>query len=202
MSYHTPHIILASKSFGRRQVLEGAGLKFTAIPAQIDERAIEERLHQIDAGNEDIALELAKEKALAVSKDSPDALIIGSDQILDCEGQALHKAANKKEALEKLQFLRGKTHSLISSVCLAHKGEILWSAIDTAHLTMHNLDDEVLLDYMEKAGEALTGCVGAYALESYGSWLFEKIEGNYFTILGLPLLPLLTELRSNQGVKI
>lgn len=195
-------LILASKSYGRRQILEGAGLSFDSHPADIDERRIEARLQEIEASNEDIALELAKEKALAISALHPESLVIGSDQILECEGKALHKAATKEEAQDKLRFLKGKTHSLISSVCLAKGGDILWSAIDTAHLTMHDLDESSLQNYVDEAGEALTGCAGAYALERHGAWLFEKIEGNYFTILGLPLLPLLTELRTAHGVMI
>lgn len=195
-------IILASKSQGRKQMLEGAGLRFQCLPANIDERIIEQKLQQNESQNSDIALTLAKEKAIAVSLQQNESLIIGSDQILECEGEILHKASTKEEATQKLRHLSGKTHSLISSVCLAKAGEILWSAVDTAHLTMHDLDEETLHDYTNKAGDALTHCVGAYALESHGSWLFSKIEGNYFTILGMPLLPLLGELRTNHGVKI
>ncbi len=195
-------IILASKSQGRRQILEGAGLSFKSIPATIDERSIEQKLQHNESQNSDIALALAKEKALSVSVQHNESLIIGSDQILECEGKVLHKATSADEALQKLHYLSGKTHSLISSVCLAKGGEILWSATDIASLTMHNLEEEMLHDYMEKATDALTQCVGAYALERHGSWLFSKIEGNYFTILGLPLLPLLSELRTNHGVRI
>ena len=195
-------IILASKSAGRREMLEGAGLIFQCVPATIDERSIEEKLQQIESLNDNIALELAKEKALAISVQHNESIVIGSDQILECGGVALHKAANQEEAKEKLQHLSGKTHRLISSVCLARGGKILWSAVQSAELTMHDLDDDTLDDYLAKAGGALTSCVGAYALEGHGSWLFSKIEGDYFTILGMPLLPLLTELRTNHGVRI
>ena len=195
-------LILASKSYGRRQILENAGLSFNSHPANINERSIEVRLQEIEASNKDIALELAKEKALAISGLYPESLVIGSDQILECEGKALHKAVTRNEALNKLRFLKGKTHSLISSVCLARDMDILWSAIDIAYLTMHDLDESSLQNYADKAGEALTGCAGAYALERHGAWLFKKIKGNYFTILGMPLLPLLTELRTAHGVII
>jgi len=195
-----PPIILASKSFGRRKMLQDIGLTFESIPAQIDERAIEDKLETINAGHEDIALELAKEKALSVSAQHPGALVIGSDQLLECEGEVLHKAATQQEALDKLRFLSGKTHKLIASACLARGNEILWSDTDSASLTMHDLDEAFLEAYIEKAGAALLNCVGAYALEAEGAWLFSRIEGDYFTILGMPLLPLLNELRTQHGI--
>lgn len=200
-------IILASKSAGRRQMLENVGLVFDSIPANIDERAIEKQWQQTGSENAEIALELGKEKALSVSnalslQHNDESLIIGSDQILECEGTIMHKATSLEEAKDKLHHLSGKTHSLVSSVCLAKGNEIIWSATDIAYLTMQNLDKNMIEHYLVKAGQALTDCVGAYALESHGAWLFEKIEGNYFTILGMPLLLLLKRLHTHHGVHI
>ena len=181
-------------------MLEGAGLSFECTPANIDEAAIKSDLEEKKAPPEDIASILAYEKALAVSKKYPEALVIGSDQILVFENEILSKAEDEEHALQKLMRLQGKTHRLISSVCVFQNEHMLWDYADHASLTMHELSDQFLTDYCAKAGDVLTICVGAYALEAQGSWLFSKIEGDFYTILGMPLLPLLSYLRTEQGI--
>ena len=194
-------IILASKSKARNEMLKNAGLEFTSQPAELDEEEL--ILQHKKAGKEtaEIAQMLAVEKARAISLQHKDALVIGSDQILECEGQLLTKAENKEQALEKLNFLKGKTHRLISAVALCKNGEMIWQDKGEAFLSMLNGDDAFLKRYVQQAGEALTRSVGAYELESIGVQLFEKIEGDYFTILGMPLLKLLSRLRE-EGISI
>lgn len=181
-------------------MLRSAGLEFKAMPAAIDETAIIQTMTKQGRSAGEISATLAQEKALAVAKKNPDTLVIGSDQILQFKDQMLEKAASKEEALEKLRQLSGHQHSLISSVAIARNNEILWQYTDSAHLTMRLLDDDFLNTYAEKAGDALTACVGAYELEGLGAQLFSHISGDYFTILGLPLLPLLEYLRDQHGV--
>lgn len=188
-------LILASQSVARQNMLRGAGLSFETYPADIDEA-----IHKnTDASPQDIARKLAEEKALAVSQKFPNALIIGSDQILEFQGKLLTKAKNQEEARTKLEMLRGKTHHLYSAVAVVQNGKVLWGDVQGAFLTMHNFSDLFLQAYLKKAGEALTRSVGAYELESLGAQLFESIEGDYFTILGMPLLSLLTYLREEHG---
>lgn len=198
---NNPSLILASASAARQNMLRGAGLEFDICPADIDETAIIESLSQSESNPQGIAIQLAMEKALHVSHDRAAALTIGSDQILEHDGQIFEKAQSIGAAKEKLQRLRGQTHRLISAVSIAQDGKILWSSCDEAHLTMHNFTDEFLDEYTKAAGQSLISCVGAYALEKSGSWLFSDIKGDYFTILGMPLLPLLRYLTQEQGFK-
>jgi len=193
------NLILASKSKARQDMLRAAGLEFQVIPADIDEDTLTKDLLQQGAGAKIIAGNLAAQKALAISRENPDALVIGSDQILECEGKLYGKAANEQEAREKLQALQGKTHHLISAAALARGGEILWQAEDSAALTMRIMDEEFLGLYCTSAKDVLTSCVGAYALEASGVWLFSDIKGDYFTILGMPLLALLGALHDDYG---
>lgn len=192
-----PKLILASGSAARRDMLQSAGLEFGVQPADIDETSVITSLHGSSA--QSIAAALAQAKALKIAQDNPDALVIGSDQILECEGQMFEKAKDADEARLKLQTLRGKTHTLISAVCVARGNKILFEAGDEAQLTMHDFDDAFLEGYIAAAGNVLTSCVGAYALEQSGAWLFNDIKGNYHTILGMPLLPLLGYLRETHG---
>lgn len=192
----SPPLILASQSAARQNLLKNAGLVFKAVPAQLDEDVF----HRKHVPAHDMALELAKAKALSVAKTHKDALVIGADQILEFEGAIVTKAASKKEARERLGAFRGKTHKLISAVSVVKAGTILWSVSDEAQLSMHALSDDFLDMYCERAGEILTTCVGSYALEEHGSWLFSAVRGDYFTILGLPLLPLLAYLREYHGI--
>jgi septum formation protein len=187
-------LILASKSMARQDMLKRAGYDFDVIPADIDERAVSH-----DRPPEQLAQTLAQAKALDVSRRHPAAMVIGSDQILVFENNVLHKAENASSARKKLQKLRGKKHTLISAVALATEGKIVFSWADTAHLSMKNFNDDVLEKYLSSAGDILTSCVGCYALEGLGIHLFEKIEGDYFTILGMPLLPLINALE-REGI--
>ena len=192
-------IILASKSAGRRTMLENAGLHFNSVPSDLDEAHIIDDLKGQGRDISFIALELAKAKALYISKQYPDALVIGSDQILELDGQLISKANTAQEARTKLEMLRGKKHTLISAVSVARGEEILWHDIDEAQLVMRDVSDKFLDLYCEKAGDALVHCVGAYELEGLGSWLFSSIKGDYFTILGMPLLPVLGYLSDAHG---
>lgn len=183
-------LILASGSKARQEMLTRAGLKFKAIPADIDEKALLAALKN-KLPPAEIAAALAQEKAKFVTAQNPGAYVVGADQILVFKGKIFSKAATKEEARASLQKLRGQTHHLISAVCVAKDGEILWDFADSAALAMRNFDDDFLDAYCAQAGEALTKTVGAYELEGRGASLFEKTEGDFFTILGLPLLPLL-----------
>lgn len=193
-------LVLASASPWRRRILMNAGLAFDVIPADIDEGAIREALQGEGKNPSEIAAALAQEKSLSVSIQNPETLVIGADQILCHEGRIFEKAITKAGAAETLRALSGKTHRLISAVCVACNGDVLWSGTDHADLTMRSFDDRFLDTYLREVDEEiLTGCVGAYAIEGIGLWLFEKIEGDHFTILGLPALPLLRFL-SGLGV--
>ncbi|PCI55416.1 MAG: septum formation inhibitor Maf [Alphaproteobacteria bacterium] len=191
-----PRIILASGSQGRQAMLRDAGLHFDAIPADIDEEAIITRLTADNRDIDFITAQLATDKALHISAKHPDTLVIGSDQTLEFEGALLSKAANITEAKEKLKSLRGKTHMLHSAVSLVRNGEVLFSHTDHASLTMHNFNDGFLESYMKKDPDALTSCVGGYKIEGAGAWLFSTVTGDLFTIMGMPLLPLLSFLRT------
>lgn len=202
MIAHNPPLILASVSAARKEMLAGAGVGFTVQPADIDESSVIAELSRAKAPPEDIALKLAMEKALYIAVESGgESLVIGSDQILEYDGQLFEKAEDVTAARARLKTLRGKRHRLVSAVAIAKGGEILWSAHDTATLTMHDFDDEFLEHYLSAAGEDITACVGAYALEKTGSWLFSDIQGDVFTIMGMPLLPLLQHLRVTYNFK-
>lgn len=196
-----PALILASKSAARKTMLENAGLSFDALPSNVDEPVIVEKMLKDDFHAPGIALELARQKALDVSRKNPHALVIGSDQTLEFQGEFISKAENKEAARKKLALLRGEEHTLISAISVAYNGESLWQHIDDATLRMRNFDDEFLDRYCSKAGAALTQCVGAYEFEGLGGWLFSSIKGDFFTILGMPLLPLLGYLKDNHGFR-
>lgn len=199
MSKNTAPLILASKSASRQAMMKNAGLKFTAIPADIDERALDEKF----AGEpQKLTKELARQKALSVARNNPDALVVGSDSVVALGEEIFNKAGNKQEALEKLMALSGKTHQLISAVAVASSGVILWDRVQIAELTMRKFDENFARLYIEKLGQAALDCVGAYQLEALGPWLFEKIEGDYFTILGMPLLPLLNYLQDYHDMTL
>ncbi len=191
-------LILASQSAARKRMLEQAGLVFTVVPADIDEDAIRAAMMSesdcVEAA--DIAAVLAVEKALVVSRAHPDALVIGSDQVLALGRHMFTKAANIAEARETLDRLRGRTHELVSAVALAQAGHIVWQSVDSADMVMRRFSDDFLSRYLEADDGAALRSVGCYELEGRGVQLFERTEGDFFTILGMPLLPLLAELRT------
>lgn len=194
-------IILASASRTRQSILKNAGVLFESIPADIDERACEEEFiaQNKDSDINALAEHLSKTKAAEISKHHPNAYVIGADQILVFEGQALSKAQTKEEAKTRLGEMRGKDHALVSGLAIVKNNELIWSITEIASLKMRDFSDEFLSEYCENmAGDALFSSVGCYALEHKGSQLFETVKGDYFTILGLPLYPLLAQLRAHQ----
>lgn len=195
-------LILASGSAARRRMLEAAGLEFSVVPADVDEAAIRQALRTDDAELDpcDIAEVLARAKAEEVSRRHPGALVIGADQVLALGTEILEKSKSAGEAHACLMKLRGHKHQLHSAVALAEGGEVTWTCADTAHLTMRSFSPQFLADYLARAGNAILDSVGAYHIEGPGVQLFEQVDGDYFTILGLPLLPLLAELRLRKAV--
>jgi len=190
------NIILASGSKARQTMLINAGLSFDIKPAGINEDIITKELVADGASSGNIALRLAREKAKKISQEIPDKYIIGSDQVLSMEDKIYSKAKDKKEALERLKNFQGNEHFLTSAVCVFRAGEDLWHKTDAAALKMKPLSIQDIEKYSTIAGNNLTDCVGCYALESVGVRLFESIRGDFFTILGMPLLPLLNYLDS------
>ncbi len=186
-------LILASRSDARRAMLTGAGVPFQAEDAGVDEDAIKVSLTGIDPA--ELALELARAKALAISRHDPDAWVLGSDQILAFDGGRVSKASDMSAARDRLTTLRGRSHQLHSAAALARNGAVVWSGVDTARMTMRDFSDDFLDAYLAAEGKALLGSVGCYRLEGMGSQLFAQVEGDYFTVLGMPLWPVLEELR-------
>jgi septum formation protein len=182
-------LVLASKSKVRRTLLEAAGIPVEIDPADIDERAAE--APHAGASPEKIALLLAHDKALAVARRRPGSLVLGADQTLALGNHRFSKPATISAAREQLASLSGKTHALHAGVAVVRDGKILFETVAIAHLTMRALSNTALDAYLSAAGERILSSVGAYQLEGLGVHLFEKIEGDHFTILGLPLLPLL-----------
>lgn len=187
------HLILASGSAARAAMLSGAGVNFVVEVAGVDEDAI--KVAMADASPDALAIELACAKALAVSRQRPESWVLGADQTLSFDGGLVSKATSVGEARARLDAMRGRTHELHSGAALARDGEILWSGVDTARMVMRQTSDAFLDDYVAREGEAIRSCVGSYRLEGLGAQLFEAVEGDYFTILGLPLWPVLAELR-------
>lgn len=195
-------LILASASSVRRQLLQQAGLSFQVIPADVDETSLKKEAAVSGTVSPiEMAMKLAEEKAVSVSKYHENHLVIGSDQMLECTGRLFDKPENLSQAREHLVILRGKTHNLISGICCAFNGEVCWRHHDVATLTMRQFSDEFLESYLSLTENEITQTVGGYKLEGPGIQLFEKITGDYFTILGLPLLPLLAYLRTRNIVK-
>lgn len=193
-----PRLVLASASPFRKTLLENAGLQFDAEPAQIDERAVEDTVEGLDP--DDVALVLAEAKAQDVSGRHPGTLVIGSDQTLSLEGDIFHKPASMDEARRRLLKLSGKTHELNSAIVLAQDGETLWRHMSIARMTMRDLDPGFVGRHLANVGDRALSSVGAYQFEGEGIQLFERIEGDYFAIIGLPLLPLLAKLRELEAI--
>jgi len=185
--------VLASASPFRKALLANAGLSFDVEPAMVDERAIEETLEGMDA--EDTALILAEAKAQDVSSRNPGALVIGSDQTLSLNGDIFHKPQDMEQARRRLLDLSGRTHELNSAVVLARDGETIWRHVSIARMTMRNLDPGFIGRHLSNVGDKALSSVGAYQFEGEGIQLFDRFEGDYFTIIGLPLIPLLAQLR-------
>jgi septum formation protein len=189
-------LILASQSRARQALLANAGIDFEAVPAEIDERAIQQASGL--SAPDDIAALLAREKARLVSMRQPGQFVIGADQTLALGKRLFSKPSGRAQAAEQLRALAGHVHELHSAVAVAREGRILFEAAAIARMTMRRLGEAETDAYLNAAGEAVTSSVGAYQLEGLGVHLFERIEGDHFTILGLPLLPLLAFLRSEQ----
>jgi septum formation protein len=190
-------LILASQSRTRQMLLDNAGIACEAVPADIDERAVQEASKLSEPGA--IASLLAREKALAVSAKNPGRFVIGADQTLALGMRLFNKPAGRAQALDQLRALAGNTHELHSAVAVARDGKPVFADIAVARMTMRRMGEGELTAYLDAAGERVTTSVGAYQLEGLGVHLFERIEGDHFTILGLPLLSLLAFLRG-QGL--
>jgi len=193
-------LVLASASVTRARLLAEAGVAVSVDPAILEESEIIASFRAEGALSGECAAALAEAKASRVSARHPGALVIGADQILDCEGQWLEKPQDVAAARAQLRRLRGKTHELVSAVAVLRDGGTLWRAVDRARLTMRPFSDAFLEDYLARLGEDVLRSVGAYRLEALGAQLFERVEGDFFTILGLPLLPLLGFLRDHRAL--
>jgi septum formation protein len=186
-------LVLASRSASRRAILEAAGLPFEVSLPDLDERSVEAAAGPLDPAK--AALLLAREKAREVARHRPGRLVIGADQTLALGKRRFDKPADREAARAQLGVLSGNTHQLHSAVAVIRDGEVLLDTVDTASLTMRNLSGTFVDAYFDAAGAAVLDSVGAYQLEKFGIHLFERIEGDHFTILGLPLLALLAFLR-------
>jgi septum formation protein len=192
-------LVLASASPFRRKLLEAAGVAFRVAPAKVDEAAIK---RGPGAGLRPAALAetLAGAKAEVVSRERRESLVIGSDQVAALGDRVFDKPANVAEARAHLVELRGKTHRLFTAVALAQDGQVVWRKTESASLTMRRFSDEFLERYLAEGGERLTQMAGAYEIEGRGIQLFERVDGDHFTIIGLPLVPLLAELRARGAL--
>jgi septum formation protein len=196
-----PEIVLASASASRSALLRNAGIAFAAKPAAIDERAIEAPLAASGSAPSAIAMALAEAKALAVADNETAALVVGADQVLSLDDRCWHKPASLGEAREQLKALSGRTHELHTAIAAARGGGIAWRHHEAARMTMRRLSPETIEQYLAEVGETAFSSVGAYQIEGAGIRLFEAIDGDYFAILGLPLLPLLGYLRDVGAIR-
>ncbi len=196
----TRPLILASASKSRATLMRAAGLSFEQIPAHVDEDAIKASMKAEGATAADCALALAEFKAGTISMRHPEALVIGADQMLDCDGQWFDKPKDIEGARNHLKTLRGKTHVLPTSVTIALNGAPIWHHTSVPRLSVRAFSDAFLDEYVAAVGDALTSSVGAYHLEGRGAQIFTKVEGDFFTVLGLPLLELLAFLREHRVV--
>jgi len=188
-------VVLASASPFRRKMLEDAGVAVETARSGIDERAVEAAVEGSGITPEELAAILAEAKACDVSERMPGRLVVGADQTLSLGDEVLHKARDMEEARRRLLALSGRTHQLNSAVVLARDGQVLWRHVGVARLTMRPLDPAFVGRHLSQVGDKVLGSVGAYQIEGEGIQLFERIEGDHFTIVGLPLLPLLAKLR-------
>lgn len=193
-------LILASQSSARKVLLANAGLEFETVAADIDERGIQAASNL--SNPREIGLLLAREKAKAVSANRPGSHVIGADQTLALENRLFNKPFGRTQALAQLRDLAGHSHELNSAVAVAHDGKVVFEDVSVARMTMRQMTEAELSTYLDAAGDAVTASVGAYQLEGLGIHLFERIEGDHFTILGLPLLPLLAFLRRERLIAV
>jgi septum formation protein len=200
---NAPRLILASGSKARRAMLQSAGVVCDVMIADVDEESIKAAMISesdcVEAA--EIATVLAAEKALSIANANPGCYVIGSDQVLALGRRMFSKAQTMDEARETLDILRGRTHELVSAVAIARNNEIIWHAVDTAVMTMRHFTNEFLDSYLSEAGPNALNSVGCYEIEGMGVQLFAKVDGDYFTVLGMPLLPLLEQLRHFAVVK-
>ncbi|TNE41625.1 MAG: septum formation protein Maf [Alphaproteobacteria bacterium] len=197
-----PEIILASQSQVRARLLTNAGVTFKALRPTVDEDEVKISLKAEGASPRRLADALAEIKALSLSRRFPEALIIGADQILECEGRMFDKPASMDGVAQHLEFLSGKTHTLLTACVVARGNEPIWRHLSTPRLTMRPLSSQFIDQYKERNGEKLLNSVGAYFLEEEGVQLFVKIEGDFFSVLGLPLIELLDLLRRYGSVPL
>ena len=193
-------LILASRSAARRAMLQAAGVSADLDPADVDEAALKDRLLAGGRSPLQVAEALAAEKALAVSRRAPGRLVLGADQTLDQDGTLFDKAADLAEAAERLHGFSGREHRLHSAAAVAQDGAVVWTGVDTARLKVRPLSDAFIESYVSRNAEAALSSVGGYWLEAEGAQLFERVEGDYFTVLGLPLLSLLAFLRERGAL--
>lgn len=198
MTDDVPHpLVLASGSAVRAQMLRNAGIAFTVRAAAVDEGLVKASMRAQGADVATVAEALAATKAQQVSRRDPAALVIGADQMLTCDADWFDKPVDAAAAKAQLLALRGRMHRLISAVCVAQGGDILWHSVESARLTMRPFGEAFLDEYIDKMGEDITATVGCYEIEGLGIQLFSKVEGDCFTIQGMPLLPLLDFLRGH-----
>jgi septum formation protein len=190
-------IVLASKSASRRAMLEAAGVAHRAVPADLDERALERELQGTTPDM--VALALAEAKALAVSRTEPEALVLGSDSLVECAGRRFDKPESREAAAEHLRFFSGRAMVLHSAAALARDGAIVWCEAAHAVLQVHSLSEAFIAEYLDAEWPGVSACVGVFRIEGRGVRLFRSIEGDHFTVLGMPLLGVLSALR-DQGV--
>lgn len=197
----TPPIVLASGSLIRKQILENAGLQFIVRVGDVDEPALKQQALEEDKTPQEIAVLLATAKTQSI-KPAQSEIVIGADQLMEIEGKIFDKPKTMAEAKTRLQYMRGREHRLIGAVVVYEHGQALWHHISTTRLFMREFSDAFLDDYLVAEGEDILKSVGAYMFERRGAQLFEWVRGDFFSILGLPLLPLLANLRARGGVNI
>lgn len=195
-------IILASASEIRAQLLRNAGIEVDIIPARVDEEMIRASLEADGAGPREVADALAEAKALKISRKNPDALVLGCDQVAEVDRKILSKPESPEEAVAQLTRLSGQTHRLLSAAVICHEGKPIWRHVGTVRLTMRELSPDYVADYVTRNWDSIRWAVGAYKLEEEGVRLFARIEGDYFNVLGLPLMELISYLIMRKDLKI